>query len=106
MPSIQYHIKRSISDPKSARKVSELLDCPPGVPFSPEVHSMWRKKTHNLKSAFLIGQMVGIEDGAPRKAIISALTHLNDDLELTLFNKMMRAKGGDEEGNGANSVKH
>lgn len=97
MPSIEYHVKRSISNPKTSRKVSEILDMPPGVPFSPEVHSMWRKRTHNLRSAFLIGQMVGMEDGSPRKAIISALTHLNDDLELTLFNKMMRSSQKSEE---------
>lgn len=91
MPSIDYHISRSCSDAKTSKTLHTLLDMPPNIPFDPAIHSAHRKKTHNFQAAFAIGMVVGTEVGTPRKAIIDALQHLNDDLELTLFNNMMRS---------------
>lgn len=95
MPSIDYHVKQSISDPAIARKVNELMDMPLGIEFSPEIHHIYRKRTHNINSAFFIGLMVGMESRTPRKAILDAIRHLNDDLSLSLFKKAMQ--GGEED---------
>lgn len=101
MPSIDFHVSRSISDKNSARLISTLLDMPPGfdlqpMDFNPAIHSVYRKKTHNPKAAFLIGYMIGQKTGTPRKGVISAMQHINDDLEMSLFKTVLR--GGEEEG--------
>lgn len=99
MPSIDYHVKRSISDPDTARRISTLLDMPPDIDFepmefNPAIHTVYRKRTHNPKAAFLIGYMIGQEVHAPRKAIISAMQHILDDMQMSLFKTVLR--GGEE----------
>lgn len=92
MPSLRFHISRSISSPEKAREIHEALDNIHGLPFFiPKVHGKWRKLTHNVPTAAFIGYTLN-----GRKGVIDALNHLKDDL---LFNKMfydMNRKRGDE----------
>ncbi len=91
MPSIETHINNSIAKRDLARKTAELMDMPPlSIGFSPEIHTMWRKRTHNLSSAFYIGLMVGMDSETPKKCIIDAIRHVNDDLAIGFFTKLIK----------------
>ena len=95
MPSIDFHISRSCAPKSISREISERLDMPEGVAFDPGVHKKWRRCTHNPKAAFLIGYMIGQKSKTPRKGVISAMQHILDDMQMSLFKTVLR--GGEEE---------
>jgi len=97
MPSQKYHIKRSKSDFSTAKAIHSLMDLPPSMDFSIDLHHEWRKKTHNLPGAISIGMMIGMESRKPRMAIRDAMRHVLDDMQLTVYNNMMRVNNGEEE---------
>lgn len=96
MPSLDYHVSRSRSEKNVAEELHRLMDMPKNVPFSVDVHHKWRGKTHNLRAAFAIGMIVGQEGNTPRKCILDALTHINDDLSMSLFKNALRAQKSEE----------
>jgi len=86
MPSIDFHLSRSISRKSVAKDIHELLDSP-GVWMGYEVHSMWRQLTHNLQIAAWIGASIAyIEGEDPIKGMIDAIRHVIDD---SVFNKII-----------------
>jgi hypothetical protein len=81
MPSIKFHISRSISSPEKARAIHEALDNIHGLPFfTPKIHGKVRQLTHNIPTAIFIGYKLN-----GNKGIRDALNHLIDDI---IYNKM------------------
>lgn len=83
MPSIKFHVSRSITKPPElARQIHEALDMPAGLPyFDIDTHMKWRQLTHgNLLVAAFIGYIFNEQNGA-----VDAIQHLRDDLQ---FNKI------------------
>lgn len=94
LPSIKFHISRSVSPPDKARQIHEALDMPPGFPyFDIDIHMKWRKVTHNPLTAAFIGyifnEISGMED---------SLKHLQDDIQFNrLFYSRRSHKDNEEE---------
>ena len=86
MPSIDFHLSRSISKKSVAKEIHELMDSP-GAWMGYEVHSMWREITHNPKIAAWIGASIAFLEGEdPIKGVIDALRHVIDD---SVFNRII-----------------
>ena len=87
MPSIKFHVARSITKPPElARKIHEALDMPPGLPyFDINLHMKWRQLTHNnLLVAAFIGYIFDRETGP-----IDAVNHVKDD---ALYNRLFYSR--------------
>ena len=95
MPSIKFHVSRSITKPPElARQIHEALDMPAALPFFDiDIHMKWRQLTHRPMVAAYIGFLFNGEDG-----VLDAIQHLKDDL---VYNKIFAHrryhKGEDEE---------
>ena len=86
MPSQEFHLSRSVSKKSVARDIHELLDSP-GVWMGYEVHSVWRRITHDPIIAAWIGATIAFFEGEdPLKGMIDAIRHVIDD---NVFNKLI-----------------
>lgn len=95
MPSIKFHVSRSVSPPEKAIQIHEALDMPAGLPyFDIKTHMKWRQLTHgNLLVAAVIGYIFNEQNGA-----IDAIQHLRDDLQFnTIFAYRRYHKDNEEE---------
>ena len=85
MPSIKFHISRSVSPPKIAEEIHRALDMPAGLPyFDIDTHMKWRKLTHSPLIAAYLGFLFNGEDGA-----IDAIQHLRDDF---IYNRIFYSR--------------
>lgn len=85
LPSIKFHISRSISPPDKARQIHEALDMPSGLPyFDINLHMKWRQLTHSPLIAAYLGFLFNGEDGA-----IDAIQHLRDDF---IYNRIFYSR--------------
>jgi len=83
MPSIDFHVRRSKTKPRIARRIHSELDNPAGVWLGKRAHAIWRKMTHKPEVAMMIGWVHGGALGAA-----DALRHiLDDELFITLYNE-------------------
>lgn len=95
MPSIEFHVKRSLCREDVAREIHNQLDNPGGIWLGMEVHSAYRKKTHDPLTAAVIGALVAYYHGEnPLKGMVDALRHYLDDM---LFLSIIRGSGGEED---------
>jgi hypothetical protein len=86
MPSQEFHLSRSICKKSVARDIHELLDSP-GTWMGYEVHSVWRRITHDPIIAGWVGASIAYLSGEdPIKGMIDAIRHVIDD---SVFNKLI-----------------
>lgn len=79
MPTNNIHVRNSLSDIRTAKKVHRTLDYPFGM-----THFEYRKLTHNPAMAYMLGYMVGGRPGS-----IDALRHLLDDMYVSVLNDVI-----------------
>ena len=71
MPGWKFHVARSVSEKEKAYEIHKALDRDPLEIFS---HQKWRKVTHRLPIALMLGYSVNGAKGAR-----DALRHVLDD---------------------------
>lgn len=82
MPTNDIHVKRSLTDKRTAKDIHRVLDYPFGM-----THFEYRELTHNPSIAFMLGYMLG-----GRKGSLDALRHLVDDMYVSSLNKLIKGE--------------
>jgi len=79
MPTNNIHVRNSLSDSRTAKKIHRTLDYPFGM-----THFEYRNLTHNPAMAYMLGYMIG-----GRRGGIDALRHLLDDAYVSALNDII-----------------
>ena len=96
MPSIEFHVSRSLTREDVAREIHNWLDNPGGTWLGIEAHVLWRLRTHDPKVAGMLGMIIAMVNGEdPLKGFVDGLKHVLDD---QLFNRLIRWSDEGNEG--------